>query len=186
MAKKNELYIKDDEILRVLEIKEGRCLIIDCVNTTMPVWKETDALSGYSIMEENELYELKGFMPVEEEQIAAERRKNMQERYSLIAPALSFLGDDRMRSKVIRMVADEKGISVQTIRGYLKRYLVIQHIQGLLPKEKEVDKDLTEDQKNMRWALNRFFYTFEKHSLHTAYVKMLQSKYTDETGKLKE
>lgn len=186
MAKKNELYIKDDEILRVLEIKEGRCLIIDCVNTTMPVWKETDALSGYSIMEENELYELKGFMPVEEEQIAAERRKNMQERYSLIALVLSFLGDDRMRSKVIRMVADEKGISVQTIRGYLKRYLVIQHIQGLLPKEKEVDKDLTEDQKNMRWALNRFFYTFEKHSLHTAYVKMLQSKYTDETGKLKE
>ena len=66
----------------------------------------------------------------------------------------------------------------------MKKYLVIQNIQVLLPKEREYGTALTKDQKNMRWSLNRFFYTFEKNSLKTAYVKMLKEKYCDEAGQL--
>ena len=186
MPKKNEIYHKEEEILRVLEIKEDRYLIIDCTKETMPVWREKEAIAGYALMTEEELYQVKGFIPIEEEKLEAKRRRKMQERYSLIAPALTFIGDEKVRSNVIRMIAEEKGVSGQSIRTYLKTYLILQNKQGLLPKERESCSDLTEDQKNMRWALNRFFYTFEKHSLHTAYIKMLQSKYTDETGKLKE
>lgn len=184
MPKKNEIYHKEEDIMRVLDVTESGCLIIDCNKAAMPVWIDVDALSGYSIMNEEELHELKGFMTVEDEKISPERKRIMQERYSLIAPTLSFVGDERMRSKVIRIVAEEKGISVQTIRNYLKSYLVMQHIQALLPKERETASELTADQKIMRWSLNKYFYTFEKHSLHTAYVKMLKTKYTDETGKL--
>jgi len=186
MPKKNEIYHKEEEILRVLEIKEDRCLIIDCTKATMPVWREKEAIEGYTLMTEEELYQVKGFIPIEEEKLEAKRRRKMQERYSLIAPVLTFIGDEKARSNVIRMIAEEKGVSGQSIRAYLKTYLILQNKQGLLPKERESCSDLTDDQKNMRWALNRFFYTFEKHSLHTAYIKMLQSKYTDETGKLKE
>ena len=186
MPKRNEIYCYGKEILRVLDVKEGRCLIIDCVKTAMPVWKDADALSGYSIMKGEELYAQKGFTPVEDEKVSPERRRIMQKRYTLIAPVLSFIGDDKMRSRVIRMVSEEKGISGQTIRSYLKSYLVMQHIQALLPKERDTASELTADQKIMRWSLNKYFYTFEKHSLHSAYVKMLQARYTDETGKLAE
>lgn len=186
MQKKNEIYYHGDDFIRLLEIREDSCLVIDCIKDTMPVWKPLETLSGYSIMEEEDLYKLKLFEPVEEDTIASERKQIMHKRYTIIAPVLSFIGNETMRSHVIGVVADERSVSKQTIRQYLKRYLVLQHIQALLPTERCIDKDLTDDQKNMRWGLNKYFYTYEKNSLHTAYVKMLQAKYCDEAGKLVE
>ena len=45
-------------------------------------------------------------------------------------------------------------------------------------------KPLTKDEKNMRWALNKFFYTQNKNSLNTAYTYMLKERYTDGLGNL--
>lgn len=36
--KKNDLYRKDDSILRVIHIQENQIMVIDCVKFTMPVW----------------------------------------------------------------------------------------------------------------------------------------------------
>ena len=33
---KNDLYFKDDVIIRVLEVGENRVLMIDCIRRTMP------------------------------------------------------------------------------------------------------------------------------------------------------
>lgn len=33
---KNDLYFKDDLIIRVLDVKEDRALMIDCIRRTMP------------------------------------------------------------------------------------------------------------------------------------------------------
>ena len=57
-------------------------------------------------------------------------------------------------------------------------------IAALAPKKKVVDVKLTQDEKNMRWALNKFFYTTQKQSLHTAYTLMLKEKYCDSMGVL--
>ena len=54
----------------------------------------------------------------------------------------------------------------------------------LAPKTSIHDNSLTQDQKNMRWALNKFFYTKRKHSLNTAYTLMLKEKYCDPMGNL--
>ena len=186
MPNKNEVYALGDEIVRILQIKDDQCLVIDCSERYMPIWKPLEGFVSYSLMVETDLYTLKGFELVEEEKIAPERLRIMRERYTIIAPVLSFIGDETMRSHVIRVSAEENGVSKQTIRQYLKRYLVLQHIQALLPTERCKDNELSLDQKNMRWGLNKYFYTYEKHSLHTAYVKMLQAKYCDEAGKLVE
>ena len=184
MKKKNEIYKQGEEILRILEIKEKSCLVIDCVNETMPVWRKTESLTEYFVIEETELFAITGFEPVDEEKLSAKQKKVMHERYTLISPVLSFIGDVAMRNHIIDTIAADKNVSKQTIRKYMKRYLVIQHMQSLLPTERSYDKELTQDQKNMRWGLNKFFYSFEKNSLHTAYVKLLQAKYCDETGRL--
>jgi CRISPR/Cas system endoribonuclease Cas6 (RAMP superfamily) len=46
---------------------------------------------------------------------------------------------------------------------------------ALVPKKKE-EKELTKDQKNIRWALNKFFYTRIQNSLSTAYAEIYQQK----------
>ena len=74
-------------------------------------------------------------------------------------------------------------VSKQTIRHYLCLYLVYQDISVLAPKQKK-EKELSKDEKNMRWALNKFFYTRNKNSLQTAYTLMLKQKYCDANGEL--
>lgn len=182
--KRNEIYTHEDQIYRILIVKEDNCLVIDCKNNSMPVWKPVTTFWDVSTMTDEDLYTLLDFKPVEDDTISPERKKVMHERYTMIAPVLSFIGDENTRSHVINIIAAENNISKQSIRSFLKRYLIFQNIQVLLPKEREYDTALTKDQKNMRWSLNKFFYNFEKNSLRTAYVKMLKEKYCDEAGQL--
>jgi len=74
-------------------------------------------------------------------------------------------------------------MSKQSIRSFLCSYLVYQDVAVLAPKQSK-EKELTEDQKNMRWALNKFFYTRNQNSLPTAYAMMLKAKYCDAYGVL--
>ncbi|MCR5790366.1 MAG: transposase family protein [Lachnospiraceae bacterium] len=182
--KRNDIYTLNDHNYRVLQIKDVSCLVIDCNGKSMPVWKPIQAFCASSTITDEDLYILLGFTRTEDDLIAPERKKIMHERYTMIAPVLSFVGDENTRSHVISIIAAENSISKQSIRSFLKRYLIFQNIQILLPKEREYDHQLTQDQKNMRWSLNKFFYTFEKNSLKTAYVKMLKDKYTDAAGVL--
>ncbi len=107
------------------------------------------------------------------------------ERYTLIAGVLPFVGDVKQRSSIIARIAEENQISRQTLRNYLCAYLVRQDIAALAPKQKQEEKPLTSDEKNIRWALNKFFYTRNKNSLTTAYTFMLKERYCDGTGQLK-
>ncbi len=182
--KRNEIYVHEDEIYRILLVNEDNCLVIDCKSNIMPVWKPVETFWNAAIITDEDLYTLLEFKPVENDMIASKRKRVMHERYTMIAPVLSFIGDERTRSHVINIIAAESNISKQSIRSFLKKYLIFQNIQVLLPKEREYDTALTKDQKNMRWSLNRHFYTFEKNSLKTAYVKMLKEKYCDEAGQL--
>ena len=43
---------------------------------------------------------------------------------------------------------------------------------------------MTEDEKNMRWGLNKFYYTQHKNSLSTAYTMTMRAKYCDKNGVL--
>ncbi len=96
---------------------------------------------------------------------------------------LPFVSDEKKRAYIINEISIEKNISKQTIRNYLCLYLVYQNEAVFCPKQKE-EKELTEDEKNMRWGLNKFFYNHNKNSLTTAYTLLLQAKYCDESGKV--
>ena len=56
----------------------------------------------------------------------------------------------------------------------------------LAPFESKNESRLTKEQKWMRWALNKFFYTQRENSLRTAYLYLLKEKYLDENGTLKD
>ena len=184
--KKYDLLRSGDSIIRVLEVQGDRVLVIDCTKRTMPVWVETAALESYSECTSSELSEVTGVLIVGVDDLDTGQRKTMYERYTMIAPILAFVADDRMRSRIICSVAEEHGVSKATVRSYLCLYLAYMDVAALAPKRRENDRQLTQDEKNIRWALNKFFYTTKKHSLMTAYTMMLKEKYCDGLGVLAE
>lgn len=181
---KNDLYFKDNSIVRLLEVREDKALVIDCVRRTMPQWKEVAFLAGWEKCSEEKLYEIADVDLPEIESLCPESRKVAYERYTLIAPILRLLPDEKKKCEMISVVANNEKVSKQTIRKYLCQYLAFQSIAILAPKDKDSDTSLTKDEKNMRWALNKFYFSYQKHSLNTAYTMMLKSKYCDGNGKL--
>lgn len=179
--KKNQLLQTNDKIVRVLDIKDNQILIIDCVKETMPTWSNVELLYDYSVCSETQLFERTG-TPLSKEQFT--NNKIVHERYTLIAPILPFVSDIKKRSELIENISKTKAVSKQTIRHYLCKYLVYQDIMALAPKQVIKDYTLSKDEKNIRWALNKFFYTNRKNSLREAYTFMLKERYCDELGNI--
>ena len=173
------LLKNDNQIVRVLQTQNDQFLIIDCIKRTMPCWVDKSALSDFVECSINDLYEQTNM--ILDRKLSAEEQRIAQERFTMIAGVLPFIGNEQKRSQIIDFLADHQ--SKQTIRKYLCLYLVYQEVAALAPPPKG-EKELTQDEKNMRWALNKFFYTKNKNSLMTAYTLMLKEKYCDQQGQL--
>ena len=171
-------------LYRVLNVADDTIFVMDCLKPKMPYWISI-AEADCKYVTEQELYERTGKAIVSLDDLDAVRRRVALNRYTIIAGVLPFLTDVNLRGEIIKRLANEHNLSAQTIRNYLYDYLIYQNTAVLAPKTKDKDKKLTPDQKNMRWALNKFFYTKYKNSLKTAYALMLKNKYCDEFGVLK-
>ena len=173
------LLKNENQIIRVLKSHGNKALVIDCIKKTMPKWVDGNSLSNYDDCGEDEMYERTDYpfgreLTPKEERIA-------QERFTMISGVLPFIGNEQKRSQMIDFLSEHQ--SKQTIRKYLCLYLVYQDIDALAPPPR-TEKELSQDEKHMRWALNRFFYTKQKNSLMTAYTLMLKEKYCDQQGQL--
>lgn len=176
---KNELLQWNNTIIRILTIDDARVLVIDCVKRTMPQWINSDALTECNPCEKSKL-EMQTEIELDDfENLNIQERRIAHERYTMIAGVLPFIADESLRSMIIDKIADEKKVSKQTVRRYLCLYLAFDDMSVLCSKRKIHKKTLTEDEKNIRWALNKFFYTSRKNSLQTAYTLMLKEKYCD-------
>ena len=179
---KNQLLRHDDRIIRVLTVGTD-VLTIDCLKRTMPQWMLAEDLQDWEPCDETDLPSLNA--PIcDMENMMPEQRKVMHKRYTLIAPVLPFIHKDAQRSVMIAQVAELNSVSKQTIRKYLCLYLTYQRMEVLAPPAQQKERELTADEKNFRWALNKFYYTQRKHSLPTAYNLMLKERYTDGAGQL--
>lgn len=186
---KNDVYKtgilkKDAEMLRVLKIKEGKALVVDCVKSRMPWWiSQSDLNDAVEISEDDLLEETGTCLP---EDVSAAANRVMHKRFHMIAGILPFVDDKKKRSYLIEEAVRTHEVSVNTVKNYLISYLTYQNIMVLAPKERMKDKELTQDEKNMRWALNKYYYTKAKQSISTAYTLMLKEKYCDGEGRLLE
>lgn len=181
---KNKLYFKNDSVIRVLEERDGKILVIDCIRRTMPQWKVTACLDGWEQCSQETLYAITNVEIPEIDSLCPESRKKAYERYTMIAPILQLLPDKQKKCEMISVIATNEKISKQTVRKYLCLYLAFQNVAILAPKDKENDTSLTPDEKIMRWGLNKFYFSYHKHSLKTAYTMMLKAKYCDGNGEL--
>ena len=182
---KNSLWKSENSIVRVLEVQEGQAFVIDCVKRTMPKWIDMDSLSGYTNVTEQEMQTVTGIVLPAVDSLDAESKRFMYEHFSMIAGILPFVSDSSQRNTVISKISVEKGVTKKTIRNYLCLYLIYQNVAALVPlsalfpkaRKKSDERELTQDEKNYRYALNKWFYNKNKNSLKTVYTLMLKEKY---------
>ena len=177
--KNNTLIESNGVMFRVLDILDTRAFIVNCNKQSMPKWVDIDSLSCFSVCSEC-------FPLPDINDMNLSSRKCAYERFTMISCILPFIADKERRSSVISQVAIDKGVSRQTICNYLWLYLVYQNISALAPKGKGSKKELSADEKNIRWALNKYYYTRHQNTLNTVYTLMLKEKYCDENGVLFE
>lgn len=181
---KNELYCNNNSIIRVLEIKNNAVLVIDCISKTMPQWIGVSFFEDWTKCSDETLHEITGIELQDIKTVSPEDFKVAHQRYTMIAPIVMVLTDQDKKNEMIELISTNEKISKQTLRKYLCLYLIYQDISVLIPKTKNTDKQLSQDEKNIRWALNKFYFSFYKHSLKTAYTMMLKAKYCDINGEL--
>lgn len=106
------------------------------------------------------------------------------QRFTMIADILPVIDDEKARGKAITRTATEYGVSKPTIRRYLKLYQE-NGKEGLKPKKADaVSKGTTNGfEKDIRWGLNKFYYTTAKRSLKDAYRMLLEARFYKD-GKL--
>ena len=173
----NQLLQYDNQLVRVLDSTTDKVFVIDCIKKTMPVWKDTESINEYVPCSEDILHEITDTILIDLDNLDSESRKTAYERYTMIAPLLPFVSDQKKRKELINSLANINSVSKQTIRYYLCLYLVYQNISILIRKQSVKESVLSQDEKNMRWALNKFFYTKHKNSLPVAYTLLLKEKY---------
>ena len=186
---KNELLKKDKHIVRILAGNGDEVLYIPCLGVKgfMPKWCRISEFENYISCTEDELLESHGMKIVPEEKMESKERNTARQRYTIIAPVLGCLEDEKIRAQMIEKTAKEHGITKQTVRNYLKMYLTYNSISALVRKHRTTkEKPMTEDEKNIRWAVNKYVYSRKKNSLNTAYKLMLKEKYTNAEGILEE
>ena len=183
--KKGMLLKKENEtgvsLYRVLDLAE-KILVIDCVQKFMPLWKEYEEFTDYVEMEEVRDTDTLSAL----DDLDAESRRIAYQRYNMISGILPFVSNEDMRTEAIKKVAEEYGVTKQTVRKYLCEYLASMDIRNLAPKPRDNERELTVDEKNFRKSLNKWYYNSKKRTIKQCYSLMLQHFYCDETGRLLE
>lgn len=121
----------------------------------MPVWINKSNIQSFHQCSEEELLNETNIKIYDMDSLSLTERRTVHERFSLIANVLPFISDQQKRSKMIAIISEERKISKQTIRFYLCLYLAYQDITVLALKKIEREKDLSKDEKNMRWSFRK-------------------------------
>lgn len=183
---RSKLIKHENCIYRILDTKDDFVFVIDCIKCTMPRWMGTEEIQDFTECTEQELLEVTNISLPDIETLDMNSQKHMNERFTIIAELLPYVSDYKMRTEKLNKASAAHNLNKQTVRNYLCLYLAYQNKAVFAPKQRAQSPNLSQDEKNMRWALNKFFYTKNKNSLKTAYTFMLKSKYCDENGTLPE
>lgn len=180
----NCLLEYENSIIRVLDVQHEQIFIIDCIHLAMPKWISLQQISSFTPCSITTLSGKTGIQILNMEDLNKEEIKFVREHFSIIASILPFITEQKKRNEIINQISKVRNVSKATIRKYLCLYLAYQDMSVFVPKKRSKKADLSQDEKNMRWALNKFYYTRNKNSLNTAYTMLLKEKYCDVNGRL--
>lgn len=181
----NDIFaIENGEHIRILLCSEEQCYAVSCQHFRMPFLLSAHELKGMKSISDEEYT----IFTIDDD-ISAAQRCERDRRFALIKPLLdnACIYDKPHRNEIVNQIVGEHGVSRRTVLQYLWKYWVYKSKNILLPTGRTSAKarELTADEKAIRWALNKYYYTPQKQSLQTAYKMMLRAKFCDAHGTLK-
>lgn len=182
--KVNDLFIQNGSIFRLLGDSGDRALIINCLEKKMPYWTNMDFLDETEVITQEQLLDSTNTVFPGYESLTQDQRKTIHEKYGTISLIVPFVNKEVERNRYIEICSQSFELSKATIRNRLCNYLIYQDIRIFLTTQNKTDKPLSEDEKNFRWALNKYYYNALKLSLKETYRRMIKDKYCDENGKI--
>lgn len=108
--------------------------------------------------------------------MTSEQEKVMRMRYTMICGLLPLVNEKKKLSAAVKRTAEQYEVSVATVKRYLKLYQE-QGMEGLIPAVRKERVELTQFEKDIRWGLNKFYYTTDKRSLTDAYTLLIKARY---------
>ena len=115
--KRNDMFRKDDSVLRVIHVQENKIMVIDCMKCTMPVWRNSTDMCSYAEYAEEKYYSDVNFRVVDDSCICTKDKAIMHERYAMVTAIIPFVADEKMRSVAISKVAEQYEVSKQSVRS---------------------------------------------------------------------
>ena len=146
--------------------RDGQALIVRSDSKALPKWMAETVLEGYEPCPEEELE----ICPYDD--LDPEQREIVHKRFTMVAPLILKAEKGDLTNKSVGEIAEMNGISEQTLIIYLRNYLVTQNISALAQKKRNAKRELSPDEKKMRWALNKWYYSWEKQTLQATYIKI--------------
>ena len=178
--KTNEIYKKNDALYRVLYLGE-KMLVIDCIKRTMPFFTDIDFLDDSVLINEYELLAMSG-VSFKNELSDKEKSEALLKRAS-ISLILPVVYDVDKRNEAIDISSKVYKVNKKTIRNRLCNYLAFMNLSIFVPSQKVI-RDLSDDEINFRWVLNKYFYNAHKLNLNKTYQMLLKEKYCDFDGNI--
>ena len=182
--KENDLLLINGEIYRLLNLSDSKALVINCLKKKMPYQIDFELLGSPEMISQEQLLEHAHIIFPDYDNITPNRRKSIHEKYGTISLILPYINNEAERNSAIEICAQRFGLSKATIRSRLCDYLAFQDVRIFLGNQKSTQKPLSHNEKNFRWALNKYYYKAIKIPLKEAYRRMLKDKYCDANGML--
>lgn len=182
LYKDNDLLRQNGVIYRVLASSgDGTILIINCTHIGAPRYVREDDLNGAASVSEQEMRtQTNRVIP---EHLDQRQEQECNRRYARVSPALMYLTDCRKRYSVLAETAEVLHLSRRRLKDDFNLYLAYQ-TKAVFAPPLRAKPELSNDQKNMRWAINKYYYTRYGKSISGTYVMMLKERYCDTTGNL--
>lgn len=175
---KNDIALYKGEEVRVLSIDADNAYIISLSGKSAPRLAKIDEI------DEVEVKEVK--QPLTMQTLTANQESIMWKRYRIITPLLIQACNKKERTKLLNEISVQEGITKNTLKNWLYKYLASQDIYSLCPVERNYDEQHipSELADIFKYSLNKWYLSSSKVTLRYTYERMLGQFFTDTNGKL--
>lgn len=175
---KNDIALYKGEEVRVLSIDADNAYIISLSGKSAPRLAKIDEI------DEVEVKEVK--QPLTMQTLTANQESIMWKRYRIITPLLIQACNKKERTKLLNEISVQEGITKNTLKNWLYKYLASQDIYSLCPIERNYDEQhiSSELADIFKYSLNKWYLSPSKVTLRYTYERMLGQFFTDTNGKL--
>lgn len=175
---KNDIALYKGEEVRILSIDADNAYVISLSGKSAPRLAKIDEI------DEVEVKEVK--QPLTMQTLTANQESIMWKRYRIITPLLIQACNKKERTKLLNEISVQEGITKNTLKNWLYKYLASQDIYSLCPVERNYDEQhiSSELADIFKYSLNKWYLSPSKVTLRYTYERMLGQFFTDTNGKL--